>query len=327
MTSSNNSRAHSLTSIPAPAPTAVAVSAALVDSLFDVDATARPTIDVKEGMATIIDVCIAALVETGLVFDRGGILVAIDRDNSVHQMNSATIRFALSKLMRFEKSSLYKGQVVTEPVVVPAWVGETIAALTKWQGMPIVDAISDHPFFTSTGRLVGAGYDTETRVFGRFNDADFSIRQDSTKQDASAALTEVRRLLQTFEFETAGDEAAALAGMLCAVCRPALPTAPLNLIDAPMPGSGKGYLGGLMARLAQNKQHPAKRMGENPDEMHKEIASALLAAKPVIFFDELSISEIDCAAIRMLASVEIYSARLLEMDPAFDPDRATGRDR
>lgn len=294
--------------VPARAP--ARATTAVTESIFDLE-KARTQIDVNQGLAEVVDLCIDALVKTGQVFDRGGILVAIDRDNSIHQLTAPTIRFALSRLVKTVKTSLHKNQIVTEPVPVPGYVGDTIAGLTKWRGMPIVEAITDHPVLTSENRLIGAGYDHETRVFGRFDDSRFSVPENPTTDDALAALDRLRQLLRTFEFETPGDQAAALAAMLTAVSRPVLPTALLTLIDAPMPGSGKGYLGGLIARLAQNKTHPAKRMGDNGDEIHKEIVSALLAAKPVVFFDEMGMSEIDCPAIRMLATAEIYSARLL----------------
>ena len=116
--------------------------------------------------------------------------------------------------------------------------------MTAWVGMPRIDAIADHPFLNVNNKLIESGHSATTKTFGRFDDAKFSIPANPSKEDAAAALLDFRRILQTFEFEVAGDEAASLAAMLTAVSRPALATAPLTLIDAPMSGSGKGYLGG-----------------------------------------------------------------------------------
>jgi len=285
----------------------------VVESIFDHQLKHSVTqIEVCPGnLGQVVDQSIEALVNTGLVYDRGGVLVGIDRDNSVHQLNASTIKFALAKIVTYAKITYVKGQIVTETIDVPKYVGETIAAMTAWVGMPRIDAIADHPFLNVNNKLIESGHSATTKTFGRFDDAKFSIPANPSKEDAAAALLDFRRILQTFEFEVAGDEAASLAAMLTAVSRPALATAPLTLIDAPMSGSGKGYLGGLMAKLAHNGTHGAKQLPDDHNEVHKVIMSALMAAKPVVFFDELAMSDIDCPAIRTLATAEIYSGRLL----------------
>lgn len=286
----------------------------LAESVFAIDLASKIEIDVTEGMSAIVDKCIAELVKTGLVFDRGRILVAIDRDNSIHTMTKATVRFALSKIIKFVKSTYNKGTLITEPANAPAYVGEIIIALTKWHGMPVVDAITDHPVITLDGRLLGAGYDPSTRIFGRFDPCNFSVPENPTKADAVSALQTIKRLLQTLEFEHDGDESAALSSMLTAVCRPVLITALMILIDATTSGSGKGYLGGLFARLSEDKEPAAKQMKADDAEMDKQILSVLIAARPVCFFDELGMAEIDLPSLRTFASAPLYGGRLLGLN-------------
>lgn len=322
MTSLNNT----VVSPVAPASNVVALpkkaTVQIVESAFDIKQK-KTEYDVLLGMDVLVEKSIDELVKTGLIFDRGNILVCIDRDNAVHQLNKVTIRLILSKLASFVKTTYNKGASVTEPVNCPSYIGETIASMTKWRDMPIIDAVTDHPVLTSDNKLIGSGYNKSTKTFGRFDDANFNISANPTFEDAIKSLEEVQKLLQTFEFEGAGDESATLSAMLTAVSRPVLSTALLTLIDAPMSGSGKGYLGGLLAKLACNAVHPAKQLPDNFDEIRKVITSSLLSAKPVLFFDELAMSEIDCPSIRTLATAEIFSDRMLGSNRDIDVSTKT----
>ncbi len=286
-------------------------SAAVIDSLFDVVVNKRPEIDVSIGLDVLVDKSIQSLISTGLVFNRASILVCIDRDNSIHQLNVATIGLALAKLIQFTKTKIKDGKVIVEKTMPPVRVAETIAKLTQWLGMPIVDCISDHPFVAPDGRMVGVGYDVQTRNFGRFTPTEFSVIENPTTEDALLALETLRRLLQTFEFETVYDEAAAIAAMLSAVVRPGVATSLLNLIDAPMSGSGKGYLGGILARLAHNKEAPAKQMHSDEAELRKSLLAELIAATPVLFFDEVGMQHIDSEALRSFITAPVFGGRLL----------------
>jgi len=281
----------------------------IFDSIFSV-AGKKVVINASKGKQdVVITECIRLLAETGLVFDRGG-LVGIDAEDSIHPFTSATVRIAVSKLAHFIEDKHADGRTFQVAADIPAYVGH-IAQLSRWDDVPVVDSITDHPVITPDNRLVSAGFDSETKIFGRFDETDFHIPESPTMEEAHAAITEMTRLLQTFEFDDQHDFAAALTGFLTAVSRPVLPTAPLVLLDAPDSGAGKGYLGGLMARIAFRKTPNSKQLPDDPDEIHKAIVSALMSAQPVIFFDELATNELDCPAIRTLASAEVYSARLL----------------
>ncbi len=285
------------------------LSAQAVGNIFGLTQS-KITLNASPGQQDkVTEECIKVLAQTGLVFDRGG-LTAIDQDGSVHLFCSSTLRLALSRLVDFTKAGFVKGYATVDAIDCPAYVGD-IVKLSKWEGIPKIDSITDHPVITPSGRVVGAGFDSEVRVFGQFEMADFDIPANPTLDDAASAYVEFSELLQTFEFENGGDRVATLAAFLTAVSRPVLPTAPIILIDAPVAGSGKGYLGGLIARTASNQKPNSKQLPANPDEVHKAIVSSLISAQPVMFFDELALSELDCPAIRTLATAEIYSARLL----------------
>lgn len=315
MTSSTENIVSATTTAPMAVPK---LTTELAGSLFAVVHAQPDEIDVACGMDHIVETSIAALVKTGLVFDRGGLLVAIDRDNTIHTLTPVTARFALSKVLSFVKSRWTKSGVVTEPAIVPGYVGDVLTSLTKWPNMPIVEAISDHPIVGCDGVLIGAGYNEKSRIFGRYDPAKFLISDDPTFDDAAAALATLTRLLQTFDFEHDGDNAASLASMFTAVCRPAIATAPMTLLDATVSGSGKGYLGSLFARLAEDREPVAKQMKADDAEMDKQIIAALMAARAVCFFDELGMAEIDLPSLRSFASAPRYGGRVLGLSKDVD---------
>lgn len=306
------------TSTPAPAAIPPAtkltpLTVAQADSIFAVDHANRLKLDINEGMHIIVDKCIEGLAATGLVFDRGSILVCIDRDDSIHTFTKSTVTFALSRLFEFVKTvwNPQAKQLIEQPAAIPGYLGDTIVSLTKWDKMPIVDALADHPVLTVDNRLLAPGFDKPTRVFARYDSTNYAVPDAPTKEDAAEALIFIRRLLQTFDFEGAEDEAAALAMLFTAVARPALLTALFALITASMPGSGKGYLATLGCWLAKASEPVARQLQDDKTEMHKALMSILHSAQPVCFFDEVEMQDIDMPCLRTFATAPVYGGRCL----------------
>ena len=68
------------------------------------------------------------------------------------------------------------------------------------------------------------------------------IPERPTKEQARAALDILIDLLSEFPFAMTIDRSVALAGLLTAHVRGSLPTAPVILVRADTPGTGKSYL-------------------------------------------------------------------------------------
>lgn len=273
----------------------------------------RPQINIAGEQYKIVDDSIAALIKTGKVFDRAGELVAVDAENTLHSLTKPTVSFALSRLINFGKMTLNKKtqEFEMKPAPVPNYVGDMIINLTNWHNMPRVDALTDHPILTLNNKLTKVGFDEETRLFGRFDPAKFNVPEYPMVDDIENSVQSLRRLLQTIEFETAGDEAAALCSMFTATSRSLLETAPITLIDAPMSGSGKGYTGNILCRFSENKKPAGAQLKGDDAEMEKVLISVLRSGSQVLFFDELGMSDIDCVPLRTFASEEFFKGRLL----------------
>jgi len=86
-------------------------------------------------------------------------------------------------------------------------------------------------------------------------------------------------------------EASFLAGLLTAVCRPSLWTAPGLLVTAPEvtgSGAGKGLLVRAICAIAYGIRPSPFTAGHNRDELDKRLVSELIEAGPVTFLDNVN---------------------------------------
>lgn len=271
----------------------------------------RPRIVVRPGeLPRIYDEAEVALAGCGRVFNRAGILVVLTDDGKTVPLKQATIRMLLARVADWVKPVVMRGGEMEIPADPPRDVGEAMLAESAWPTIPELKQVVEHPVFLNNGRLLGRGYDPESKFYGNFAPL-FDVQLDATLDDAKSAAQEILDLFKTLDLETESDRAAVLATTLAAVCRPVLRTSLLIVITAPTPGSGKGLLARVVARFAQPGEPAAKTLQGDDDEIKKELLSALVTSAPVLFFDEVSGGEIDSTALRTLATSEFFSGRWL----------------
>ena len=125
-----------------------------------------------------------------------------------------------------------------------------------------------------------------------------------TKADAERALAVLDGLLEEFSFGGSGDSdddgtgaqiscAVALAGLMTAVQRPALESAPMFLISAAQPGSGKSYLADIMSLIGTGQFPAPLSQTGNDDEFNKRVDTAFLSGRPFILIDNIK-RPLDC---------------------------------
>src|SRR5262249_53202424 len=97
-------------------------------------------------------------------------------------------------------------------------------------------------------------------------------------------------LLGEFSFKGDQDQkrlnrSVALSGLLTAQVRGALPTAPVHLIQADTPGTGKSYLVDVIAMIAMGRYSPVITASKSAEETEKRIGAVLLSETPIISLD------------------------------------------
>ena len=166
------------------------------------------------------------------------------------------------------------------------------------------------------------GYDPETGLFFDPQGETFLPIPDAPTQTEGRAALDllIREVLSSqcesdpdqtgFAFATPAARSAALSAILTPLVRNSLGTAPLHLISATRPGSGKSLLADACALIATGRRATILELGDDPAEQDKRILTVLLAGDAVINLDNLE-APIGGAAIAKALTAESYSGRLL----------------
>ena len=118
------------------------------------------------------------------------------------------------------------------------------------------------------------------------DDQDFPpIPQAPSKEDACTALKQLNSLIDTFPFVSKLDRSVALSGILSALDRRSMVTAPLHALTAPVAGSGKSLLVDIISMIATGQIAPVIAQGRKDEEMDKRLETALMSGDSIISID------------------------------------------
>lgn len=208
------------------------------------------------------------------------VLVEVDEDWLAVEMGRAA---------RWEKydarSEEYKP---TDPP--PALARAVIARAGEWS-IPLVRGIVRAPTLRRDGSLISAqGFDAQSGLLVDFDPGAIPpINPTPARADAEAALAMLRDALGEFPFARAEAESAALAAIIGALVRPALPSAPAVGITASSAGTGKTELAtGVIGQIATGVAPAACAVARSEEEMQKAMLGLLVAGDPVIVLDNAS---------------------------------------
>ena len=139
----------------------------------------------------------------------------------------------------------------------------------KW-AFPRVSGIITTPTLRADGSLLATpGYDPRSElIFWR----DCSCRRFRRARPGSRRSRRWRRsktLFEEFSFQQKALDSVALSGLLTALLRGSLPTAPIYLVPADTPGTGKSYLVDVIATVATGRLCPVITASPNREETEK----------------------------------------------------------
>ncbi|QGY03581.1 hypothetical protein MMSR116_18065 [Methylobacterium mesophilicum SR1.6/6] len=169
----------------------------------------------------------------------------------------------------------------------------TMTLLTRegqWRVPPVAGIITTPTLRPDGSLLTATGYDPATRLYlahdPGFAMPDLVERPD--RDEAVAALAFIEALLVGFPFVGPVDRAVAMSGILTALVRGVLPTAPLHAIRAHSPGTGKSFLVDLAAVIATGRRCPVIAAGKTEEETEKRLGALLRDAVPVVSIDNVN---------------------------------------
>lgn len=191
---------------------------------------------------------------------------------------------------RWEKWSATSGD--WQVVNCPKDVAETYAARGGRWRVPVLLGVVTAPTLRSDGSLITEpGYDVRTGLLYDPLGVDFGeINLSPTRDDALRGVAVLNDLLRDFPFRSEADRSVALSGVLTAVARQMMPTAPMHAFDAPVAGSGKSKLVDVAAVVATGHRAAVTATGRDrygDAELEKRLAASVLGGDAVISLDNL----------------------------------------
>jgi hypothetical protein len=266
----------------------------------------RPTIEIKDGeLLRIIDEIEDALLASGAqIFSRAGRLVEpVTRNESASDGRKTPVaclrELSLESLMglvagaaTFQKYKR-KNLVDIDPPLQHLRV--ILASERRWR-FPHVTGVITTPTLRPDGSLlIDSGYDPETELCLISGLQLPPIPEHPTKDQANAALKLLIDLLSEFSFKRSGgghemqlNRSVALSGLLTALVRGSLPTAPLHLTRAHMPGTGKSYLVDTFATVATGRLCPVMTASRSTEETEKRLHGVVQSGIAMFSLDNCS---------------------------------------
>jgi hypothetical protein len=238
----------------------------------------RPKIEIRQGeLDRIVNDMERELSRADGYYNRGGLIASVVQDlitpACIKPLPAPALTRALSRSINFVR---FDNRTDSLKSIDPA--PKYVAALfdaERYPHLPPLRGIARQPHFRADGSLcMTAGYDAGTGLFGAFNPADYSVKAAPSRQDAQHALKQIGTLLSGFDFQDANAHAAALAAILTAAIRPALPTAPMFHAAAHQPSSGKSYLLKIISGFA-GADNPAMLSMPPSDEEFRKLLLAV----------------------------------------------------
>lgn len=238
----------------------------------------------------IVEALEKILAGTGLFYQRGGRVVFLYSQKGYVTLTEVNIHDLLIEMSRLTRWLRYDGRakrsIATDPV--PKYL-TALLENQRHNFLPVIEGVARQPLIREDGTINTAqGYDPKTQFYCSYNSEKFRIIEKPTKDDAKRSLEQLRYLLSEVQFETLCDESAALCAMLTAAVRIQLTFAPMFLIKAHQPGTGKGVLTELISLFATPVKPSPLAFPKDSSECEKLLLAELLKAPAVLNFDNIT---------------------------------------
>jgi len=156
--------------------------------------------------------------------------------------------------------------------------------------IPQLELLETVPFFSKDGQLIQKeGYYQDLKVWLKLSSdlENISVPENPTPQEVETAVSLfMDDLLVDFPFVSQADRANCIGAFILPFVRSMIDdVTPLQLFEAPTPGSGKGLLSSLLSLLCSGEEVVIQVFTYQEEELRKRVSSELLKGRPIIAFD------------------------------------------
>ena len=197
-----------------------------------------------------------------------------------------------------------------KPADCPTKIPATYLARREWR-LPHLTGIIETPIMRPDGTILSArGYDEATGLYFHAEEDWPAIPDALTRAQAEAALGELVEPFTEFPFVDEAARSVLIAGILTAIQRRLLESAPLFGFDAPSQRSGKSLLAESLGIIATGRKPAATGIAKEGDELRKAITSALRENQAIINLDNIT-RPLDSPDLARAITQSEYADRLL----------------
>jgi hypothetical protein len=198
-----------------------------------------------------------------------------------------------------------------KPADCPAKIAATyLARIGDWK-LPVLLGVIEAAVMRPDGTILSTrGYDEATELY-LHSEEDWPALPDAPRRaEAEAAVRELREPFAEFPFVDEAARSVLIAGILTAIQRRLLESAPLFAFDAPAQRSGKSLLAESLGLIATGRKPAATGVAKEGDELRKAITSALRENQAIINLDNLT-HPLDSPDLARALTQSEYADRLL----------------
>jgi hypothetical protein len=254
------------------------------------------------------------------MFRRQGLLVRII-PGAIEPINAKQLRAEIDYTFRSYKHVKDSGTMDINFPLVPA--ENAAGAVHRLRNAREICGITSIPLFRGDGELIDKpGYDDVTKMlYQPAEGLKVHVPEEPSRQALFEAATLIKYPISQFPFETEADRWNWIGCAFTPLLRYLAPGPyKMAVVEAHQPGSGKGFLTGMLRMV-----HGGVLRGSLPEgeaEIKKTITTALLGAEGIIVFDNVK-GTIKSPSIEALLTAETWSDRLLHknVDATIPNDR------
>lgn len=267
----------------------------------------RPIIFRSHREKEVNDQAAKALANDPALFQRGGYLVGVVNDESpaagktrrrfqprIRPLSQANLQELLAKLIDWRKDRVSKNgeraSVEAEGAHPPGHCVKALHARGTWKDVPYLEAVVAYPILLPDGSILSQpGYHAGSGILQTYAGSTLQLPERVTRDDAIAACKRLKRVFSDFPFENDVAWSGFLAAMLTPLVRSTYhgPT-PLFLVEANLPGAGKGLALNCLGRIVFGKNFAVLTCPKDPDNLEKLITALVKGGQDSALFDNLS---------------------------------------
>ncbi len=198
------------------------------------------------------------------------------------------------------------------PAHPPRWTVRALLGRGSWPRIPALDGVVETPVLRADGSVLQRrGFDAATGLVYRPGTAFEPVPASPAGDQVAGALAALREVVADFPLPGDAHFAAWLAALLTPLARPAFDgPAPLMLIDADAPGTGKSLLADVCSTLLTGRSAARMSASRDEDEVRKQITAVALQATRLVLIDNVT-GVFGSATLDRALTAERWSDRVL----------------